>query len=362
MDPPANTPHSAPQAGTRSLPPTKFPTNNSQVEQEWKLLGELECVDNVARMLEHEVLKFRGVQVDGSAETHLSFIKGAHEIDIWNHVRAIVTPFGKPIYYFRNKRELLQAFVNIVKAYRDLCEYKLMMHNDISLRHILLVDSYDSVPEYYCPGLLIDFDVTMKNSDAATILPKDLCTGTVPFMAIRTLLGTATNDATHDLESFFYVFCWICIIREGCDYYRKDFKFEDSCLEMWTGRPSDSHEDIGYRKLGIVPDADFVESSILNEFHPCFHCLRTCAMGLWGILFSSFSDSKPNLHEDIITAFQETLDGLPVGCRYGDDALRLASDERNGEIDTFDKQLYQARNPARAGTDDRSEEESNSHA
>ncbi|POG61764.1 hypothetical protein GLOIN_2v1426031, partial [Rhizophagus irregularis DAOM 181602=DAOM 197198] len=38
-------------------------------------------------------------------------------------------------------------------------------------------------------------------------------TGTLPFMAIEILKHNAEHTFQHDLESFFYVLCWIC-----CEY------------------------------------------------------------------------------------------------------------------------------------------------
>ncbi|TDL22921.1 hypothetical protein BD410DRAFT_182873 [Rickenella mellea] len=159
-------------------------------------------------------------------------------------------------------------------------------------------------------------------------------------MAIHILFGTATHDADHDLESLFYVFCWICITRAGPGRSRKDFKFENSHLAKWAGKPTDTPVDIGCKKSTSV-QVEWFEPWILNEFHPYFHGLRTCAMALRNILFPSGSKRKPTLHEDFLKVFQTALDGLPDD---PDDALGVVSDgEGSDETNTFDKHLHQAR-------------------
>ncbi|TDL13485.1 hypothetical protein BD410DRAFT_684355, partial [Rickenella mellea] len=173
-----------------------------------------------------------------------------------------------------------------IAAHRDLYENKKILHRDISLRNMLLAESYDSIAKPYRHGLLIDLDFAIKMSDAARRLSKGLRTGTVPFMAIDILLGIATHDADHDLESLFYVFCWICITRGGPGRSRKDFKFENSRLAKWAGNPTDTPDDIGCKKVATV-QAGYFELWILKEFHPYFHGLRTCAMALRNILFPS---------------------------------------------------------------------------
>ncbi|TDL13486.1 hypothetical protein BD410DRAFT_735314, partial [Rickenella mellea] len=97
--------------------------DNSRVEKEWKLLEEAKGVDNVAQMVDHEILQYR--DADDSTERDLFFVKESRRTEIRTHVRLLVTPFGTPIYNFRNKRELLQAFIDIVKSeypYPDMAQ------------------------------------------------------------------------------------------------------------------------------------------------------------------------------------------------------------------------------------------------
>ncbi|TDL22898.1 hypothetical protein BD410DRAFT_787708 [Rickenella mellea] len=317
--------------------------DKSRTDKEWSLLEEAEGVENVAQMVDHEILQFQGAA--DSTEKDLSFVKKSHDIEIRTHVRLVVTPYGTPIYNFKDKRELLQAFIDIVKAHRDLYKNKKILHRDMSLRNMLLAESYDSLLESYRRGLLIDLDFAIRMSDLARHLAKGLRTGTTPFMAIHILLGTATHDADHDLESVFYVFCWICITRAGPGRTRKDFAFEKSHLSWWVGEPLDRPNSIGAKKFATI-QADSFKTWILNEFHPYFHGLRTCAMSLRDILFSNFNLSgdvsrNPNLHEDFIKVFQTALDDLP-----SDDEENVSSDdEGNGdETNIFDRYLHQARN------------------
>ncbi|TDL22920.1 hypothetical protein BD410DRAFT_859116 [Rickenella mellea] len=88
--------------------------DKSRVDKEWDLLKEAKGINNVAQMIDHEILQFRGA--NDSTESDLLFVKESSRTEIRTHVRLVVTPFGTPIYNFRNKRELLQAFVDIVKG------------------------------------------------------------------------------------------------------------------------------------------------------------------------------------------------------------------------------------------------------
>ncbi|EEB97765.1 hypothetical protein MPER_02847 [Moniliophthora perniciosa FA553] len=84
-------------------------------------------------------------------------------------------------------------------------------HGDISLSNIM------QDPDTKC-GILNDYDLASLFNVGETI---SRCgyrrTGTVPFMALELLTrkgwrGTVSRKYRHDLESFFWVFVWIC----GC--------------------------------------------------------------------------------------------------------------------------------------------------
>ncbi|TDL18860.1 hypothetical protein BD410DRAFT_693468, partial [Rickenella mellea] len=195
--------------------------------------------------------------------------------EIRDHVRMVISPFGSHIYQFRSKKELLHAFIDVIKAHRDLYHEKKIRHRDISLRNILLSEDEDQSVESCRPGLLIDLDFAIKMSDISRrSFLTNLRQGTLPFMAAAILMEKKTHDADHDLESFFYAFCWICITREGPGRSRKGFKFERSSLTLWSGEPHDTPHQMGFKKLGTVLSASTFEDTIIADFHPYFDDLR----------------------------------------------------------------------------------------
>ncbi|TDL22922.1 hypothetical protein BD410DRAFT_182875 [Rickenella mellea] len=148
-------------------------------------------------------------------------------------------------------------------------------------------------------------------------------------MAFNILLGwSKQHDADHDLESLFYVFCWICISREGPGRVRTDFDFEDPRVSWWMGEPNEGPASSGAKKLERFLPVESFERCILADFHTYFDDFRTCAMGLWKLLFTNSFHRKPNLHRDIINVFQEALSGISDVTEGENDGKQLEKDGR----------------------------------
>lgn len=62
-------------------------------------------------------------------------------------------------------------------------------------------------------GFIIDLDHAIDLSENNANI-EEFRTGTLPFMAIGVLLHEEDHNFRHDLESFFYVLCWITIVIE----------------------------------------------------------------------------------------------------------------------------------------------------
>ena len=105
-------------------------------------------------------------------------------------------------------------------------------------------------------GVLIDFDFAIHvDKLKKTAIGKR--TGTIPFVAIDILrawyeakLDTkrpkewteVSHSFTHDLESIFYVFCWICIVIAGPNFTppSDNFEFGSEAISLWfTSSSSD---------------------------------------------------------------------------------------------------------------------------
>lgn len=122
------------------------------------------------------------------------------------HTR-LLTAKGRNITDFTSIRELLLAFYGAITGHLSLYENGIL-HRDVSINNIMMTFPDQSRPDGLM-GFLIDLDLAIETSD---IHPSGAPhrTGTMEFMAIGVLRGDV-QTFRHDLESFFYVFLWVCI-------------------------------------------------------------------------------------------------------------------------------------------------------
>ncbi|RGB35617.1 hypothetical protein C1646_111273 [Rhizophagus diaphanus] len=181
------------------------------------------------------------------------------------HTRIITSTCGKPIYCFKDEEELLTAFYDAIEGHRNLFRFAKILHGNISLYNIMIgADGR---------GFIIDLDYAIDlDSDQALATEcdqkKDVQCRTLPFMAIEILKYNAQRKFKHDLESFFYVLCWICSEYEGPRGQLRDSKCERKSLMNWVeGTP----ETIGIIKSGMMLD---FEHDVLDTFSPYFDNLK----------------------------------------------------------------------------------------
>ncbi|KAL0631052.1 hypothetical protein Q9L58_010091 [Maublancomyces gigas] len=122
------------------------------------------------------------------------------------HTR-VLTRKGRSITTFTSAHELLCAFYGAIKGHRSLYENGIL-HRDVSINNIMI-----AFPDQHrsdgLTGFLIDLDMAIETSDTEPSGAPHR-TGTMEFMAIGTLNGEV-HTFRHDLESFYYVFLWICV-------------------------------------------------------------------------------------------------------------------------------------------------------
>lgn len=114
---------------------------------------------------------------------------------------------GREIYNFDTPQELLLGLHDAIEGHRSLYQAGIL-HRDISIFNIMLALGTRSDSKR---GFLIDLDMAIEiaNLEPSTAPHR---TGTREFMAIEVLHGhQITHTYRHDLESFFYVFVWICV-------------------------------------------------------------------------------------------------------------------------------------------------------
>ncbi|KAI0656408.1 hypothetical protein C8Q70DRAFT_1056640 [Cubamyces menziesii] len=162
-----------------------------------------------------------------------------------SHVRMVIDDIGRPLTEFTSTREMVMAMRDAIKGHQQAMERAGVLHRDISVGNILIVD--DTMERAYT-GFLHDFDCsfmadkndsgaecngedTSNDGPAAEVAEPELPeepTGTFYFLAwdlLRTKQITAHNFR-HDLESFYWVLCWVILRHTVCH----------SKYSRWDGR------------------------------------------------------------------------------------------------------------------------------
>ncbi|KAI0750208.1 hypothetical protein C8Q80DRAFT_1233151 [Daedaleopsis nitida] len=157
-----------------------------------------------------------------------------------SHMRFIVTDVGRPITRFKTTRELILAMRDAIIGHRQAYELAGVLHRDVSVGNILIVDNpepglsytgflhdfdYSSVVEELEDlldtvdevdddddqlGLIIDASGQPQQGDAVAAQKER--TGTYYFMAVEMLTDQVViHKPRHDLESYYWVLLWIIL-------------------------------------------------------------------------------------------------------------------------------------------------------
>ena len=121
------------------------------------------------------------------------------------HCCLVVSPAGRSLHLYRSVGELLEALCDAIQGHRSLLEDGNILHRDISENNIIITEAATTGDP---KGMLIDLDLA-KDLES---LPSGAShrTSTMQFMTIEVLEGNG-HTYRHNLESFFYVFMWMCI-------------------------------------------------------------------------------------------------------------------------------------------------------
>lgn len=216
-----------------------------------------------------------------------------------------ISPAGRCINQFRSVAELLKALCDAIKVHRSLYLDGKILHRDISENNIIITDP-DKSDGFN--GMLIDLDLAKEEGKGPSGARHR--TGTMEFMAIEVLLGTA-HTYRHDLEAFFYVLIWLCARRGWA--LSKAPPPTKSCLTLWyTGR----YQDIARVKRGDMSEAGL--EAILNEFPIEFSCVKPLCKKIRDVLFLhrgfTGTPKDPNLlYDPILAAFEDAIAGVQAG-------------------------------------------------
>ena len=211
----------------------------------------------------------------------------------------VISPPGRAIRDFRSIKELLEAFRDAIKAHRSLYEEGRILHRDISENNIIIIDNQD---EMGFKGMLIDLDLAKELGGSPSVARHQ--TGTMEFMVIEVLKGIS-HTYRHDLESFFYVFVWLCIIHgfSLCGLHRKVIP---NFLQQWS---SGTFEETAIQKKGLMDKKEF-EAVVIAEFPPGFKQASKVAKEVLDVLFPIHEGALftgtfegPTMYGPIIKAF-----------------------------------------------------------
>ncbi|PTB65130.1 hypothetical protein BBK36DRAFT_1204266 [Trichoderma citrinoviride] len=212
-------------------------------------------------------------------------------------------PASRPLQRYQSPFEMLTAIRDAIKAHQSLyCKGK-MLHRDISENNIIITDAKKTG----FSGMLIDFDL-VEELDKGPVNP-EVRTGTIQFMAIR-VLRSIEHTYRQDLESFFYVLLWQCIVR-GWEFVGRRNPAVVSELHGWRAAKSFGH--MARNKQSNMDKECF--DDVLGEFPAEFEGLKPLCRTLRSILFPikngalfTGTPSDPNtLYGSILEAFDEVI-------------------------------------------------------
>lgn len=190
------------------------------------------------------------------------------------HCCLVTSPAGRPLQDYQSVTELLEALRDAIKGHKSLLENGRILHRDISEKNIIITEpATEGDPK----GMLIDLDLAKELESLRG--GASYRTGTMQFMAIEVLQGKG-HTYRHDLESFFYVFIWVCI-RYGQDTVNSTLEASaTSRLRRWyTG----TYTDIADTKIGHMDKNVF--ENIIAEFAVKFETLKQLARKLRHVIF-----------------------------------------------------------------------------
>ncbi|KAI9779875.1 MAG: hypothetical protein M1816_003322 [Peltula sp. TS41687] len=184
----------------------------------------------------------------------------------------VISPPGRAIRDFRSLKELLEAFRDAIRAHKSLYEKGKILHRDISENNIIITEDNRDYK-----GILIDLDLAKELGSGPSGARHR--TGTMEFMAIEVLKGVS-HTYRHDLESFFYVFLWVCILHGWVFSGHRHKQRQSRYLRKWY---QGDYIDIAATKLGHMDKNLFEE--IVAEFPPQFEHAKDVARRVREVLF-----------------------------------------------------------------------------
>ncbi|PPR01897.1 hypothetical protein CVT24_001244 [Panaeolus cyanescens] len=134
----------------------------------------------------------------------------------------VLESYGSPLTGFKSPLHFLQGFHDAIEGHRNMWEVG-VLHRDISINNILFGKDGNRVPSH---GVVIDLDLGVFFNRTDSLAEVDCLTGTHLFQSIHVLKSALSQNPTQhpilhdyidDLQSFFWVFCWVTMGNEVTD-------------------------------------------------------------------------------------------------------------------------------------------------
>lgn len=219
---------------------------------------------------------------------------------------------GLPIYTFTSPLQLIQVLHDAIIGHRSLSNYG-VLHGNISINNIMIPPPSHPFTDNL-KGYLIDLNQTPETTRTSpTAAPHRASTN--EFMAIGALEGMP-HTYRHDLESFYYVFIWICIHYTLTDGVAAPCTVHKPALEGWT---SDSHALAAAIKFGSISTGNTSGTQglerILDSFEDWARGLKELAREWKGVLFpvreglvwTGTDDDQAPLYQDVLDILGRTV-------------------------------------------------------
>lgn len=189
------------------------------------------------------------------------------------HRRVILCDHGKPLYKANSRVAMLSALEGCIEGYESLHTRTGMLQSDISIGNLMMNEN-EYNPSWR--AFIIDLDLAIKEQREESSGARGR-TGTRAFMAIGVLYGEK-HSFMHDLESFFWVFFWICI------HYSEPDKKPGVVPQFEKWNYIDM-EELAELKKGIVSDEGDFKKTMDEHFTLYYHSLRPWMNRLRKVVF-----------------------------------------------------------------------------
>ncbi|RPB21138.1 hypothetical protein L211DRAFT_453407 [Terfezia boudieri ATCC MYA-4762] len=241
----------------------------------------------------NESRKRAGSQLESSRPSKTNKPKDSEVVQARARSFMVVRNVGKPLNSGIRPLNLAETLRDAINCHRSLYEKAGILHCDVSIYNIMRMRSTSGLK-----GFLIDLDYAHQLSNSQE---QSLCiTGTAPFMALELLQtpGTPTcHTWRHDLESFFYVLIWLCIMNP--------YKTLNSWVQCLASPlcASIKKDDVTWA----------FEERVLDNFHDAMNPLKKLAFGLREILFYKQMDPRELEELDAKGLTRKIQLGTPAG-------------------------------------------------